>query len=220
MNLFKSASYFSLFICLLPLLWWIKISNTVLALDGWAVTYMVQRRSAWICRYPCSVLVLASLYKSVPHVTTHTEHQFHICVMSTYATHIWETMQADICRWYTEEIMSLTARQNVGAITRLGRGSWGGHIMSTGSYSNTDNFLAGDGQAYISLLAVITRPPDGVRRSLLGACGASPRYSSWNYPSSGRSFVSVRQVSPPPSSGRSLSSVRQVSLSRSVPGVS
>ena len=52
------------------------------------------------------------------------------------------------------------------------------------------------------------------------ACGASPRYSSCNYPSSGRSFVSVRQVSPPPSSGRILSSVRQVSLSRSVTGVS
>ena len=70
------------------------------------------------------------------------------------------------------------------------------------------------------VLAVITRPPDGVLLSLLGACGASPRYSSCNYPSSGRSFVSVRQVSPPPSSRRSLSSVRQVSLSRSVPGVS
>jgi len=40
------------------------------------------------------------------------------------------------------------------------------------------------------------------------------------YPSSGRSFVIVRQVSPPPSSGCSLSIVRQVSLSRSVPGVS
>jgi len=50
-----------------------------------------------------------------------------------------------------------------------------------------------------------------------------PQYytiTSCNYPSSERSFVSVRQVSPPPSSGRSLSSVRQVSLSRSVPGVS
>ena len=44
--------------------------------------------------------------------------------------------------------------------------------------------------------------------------------TSCNYPSSGRSFVSVRQVSPPPSSGRSLSGVRQVSLSRSVPDVS
>ena len=76
---------------------------------------------------------------------------------------------------------------------------------------------------FILLLAVITRPPESysrLRRSLLGACGASPRYSSCNYPSSRRSFVSVRQVSPPPSSGRSLSSVRQVSLSRSGPCVS
>ena len=58
------------------------------------------------------------------------------------------------------------------------------------------------------ILAVITRPPDGVllapKRSLLGACGALPCYSSCNYPSSGRSFVSVHQVS----------------LSRSVLGVS
>jgi len=46
-----------------------------------------------------------------------------------------------------------------------------------------------------------------LRRSL------SPRYSSCNYPSSGRNFVSVRQVSPPRYSGRSLSSVCQVSLS-------
>ena len=53
-----------------------------------------------------------------------------------------------------------------------------------------------------------------------GACCASPRYSSCNYPLSEQSFVSVRQVSSPPSSGRSLSSVCQVSLSRSVPGVS
>ena len=44
--------------------------------------------------------------------------------------------------------------------------------------------------------------------------------TSCNYPSSGRSFVSVRQMSPPLSSRRSLSSVRQVSLSRSILGVS
>ena len=51
------------------------------------------------------------------------------------------------------------------------------------------------------LLALITRPPDGV----VAARCASLREL--------RSFVIVRQVSPPPSSGRSLSIVRQVSLS-------
>ena len=69
-----------------------------------------------------------------------------------------------------------------------------------------------------SPLAVVLLVPSALAARL--RCGASPRYSSCNYPSSGRSFVSVRQVSHPPSSGRSLSSVRQVSLSRSVPGVS
>jgi len=82
-----------------------------------------------------------------------------------------------------------------------------------------------EGMHFIHLLAaVITRPPEfysRLRRSLLAAwrlrrlaslLGAAAR-PSCNYRSSGRSFVSVRQVSLPPSSGRSLSSVRQVSLS-------
>ena len=56
------------------------------------------------------------------------------------------------------------------------------------------------------LLALITRPPDGV----LLALAARRRSASLHEL---RSFVIVRQVSPPLSSGRSLSVVRQVSLS-------